>query len=154
MALASLRRSSWLGAGLMLSLAWPALAEDAAPKQKAADAKPAASVAAASSSPLEQKARSDFESFAREWMTKIRGAAAAARAGAAKTDPTAPFNRYPEDVSTELRPTTSAAAPFVGLIKYVEEQMACKDAAESSCQVESATRVTEIFRYQGGKWIY
>lgn len=155
MRFASFRRVGcvvWTGCALWLAA--PAGAGETAPATAPAEAKPSAAAGAGRLASLEQKARNDFEGFAREWMTKIRSAAAAARSGTTRTDPGLRYNRYPDQFTTELRPTSSTAAPFVGLLRYVEEQMACKDTAVESCEIESATRVTEIFRYQGGKWIY
>ncbi len=55
---------------------------------------------------------------------------------------------------TELKATGYAAAPFVGLIRYTERIYACFDSQRQQCVLSSSTPVTEIFRYQNGRWIY
>ena len=44
--------------------------------------------------------------------------------------------------------------PFMSMLRYVEEEHSCKDTSLTDCKVTGATNVTEIFRFQGGKWVY
>jgi hypothetical protein len=114
---------------------------------------PVAAARDGSAASSEEKARAAFESFTREWMQKMQ-ASTATRSTGPEAHGGVRFSRYANDFTTELRPTGSDAAPFVGLLRYREDQMACKDQAAQQCEVESATNVTEIFRWQGGRWIY
>lgn len=159
-------RFAWLS-GVLLALGivgatGPVLAAEPAadaPKKAAAKGASKASgpsaVAAApeSVSSSEEKARTAFESFTREWMQKMQ-ASTATRSTGPEANGGVRFSRYASDFTTELRATGSETAPFVGLLRYREDQMACKDVAATQCEVESATNVTEIFRWQGGRWIY
>ena len=86
----------------------------------------------------EEKARAAFESFTREWMQKMH-ASTATRSTGPEANGGVRFSRYANDFTTELRPTGSDTAPFVGLLRYREDQMACKDVAGQQCEVESAT---------------
>ena len=88
-----------------------------------------------------------FESFSRDWIGKMK-AVAAARAT------TAGRKRIRDSYEMELRPTSSALAPYVGILSYCELALQCTSAAESSCMPSTSTVVKEMFRYQAGKWVY
>ena len=60
---------------------------------------------------------------------------------------------YADDFEIELRPTGYPRAPFVGLLRYTEQQVSCQT-PNRACGVTAATPVTEIFRYQNGRWVY
>ena len=65
--------------------------------------------------------------------------------------------------ATGATPTTSGsrsgrraspAAPFVGLLRYGEQLFSCSDTGATRCGVAHTTPVTEIFRFQNGRWVY
>jgi len=69
------------------------------------------------------------------WLEKMR------KAGGAKNVPGGP--RLIRDAfETELRPTGNEQASWVGLLRYCEQTPS------------KSTIVTEIFRFQAGKWMY
>lgn len=104
--------------------------------------------AIAPSDPGLARAESSFQSFAQDWMKKMAAAEAHEKAKAAG----GAYRGYGDDFQIELKPTGSATAPYVGLLRYQERQ--CAAGGGRSCKVVGTTRVTEIFRYQGGRWIY
>ena len=81
------------------------------------------------------KVEASFRAFASTWLEKMR------KAGAAKNAPGG-FRTIRDAFETELRPTGNKQAPWVGLLRY------CEQTASKS------TIVTEIFRFQAGKWQY
>jgi hypothetical protein len=132
-------RSLVLGAALVL-LAAPALAD--AP-------------AAVSNAGGETRARASFERFAQSWMDKVRRLEEdnrrhpTVKPGAQGT--TVTYRGYGDDFTTELRPTGHPVAPYVGLLRYTEHVYSC---VEGSCAIASTIPVTEIFRFQDGRWVY
>jgi len=104
--------------------------------------------AIAPSDPALARAEATFQSFASDWMKKM----AAAEAHGKATASGGAYRGYADEFKIELKPTGSAAAPYVGLLRYQERQ--CAAGGASSCQVTSTTAVTEIFRFQGGRWVY
>jgi hypothetical protein len=64
------------------------------------------------------------------------------------------YRSFGEDIWTELQPTGHPAAPYIGVLRYREMTHSCSSADAASCSVASAMPVTEIFRYQGGRWVY
>ena len=104
--------------------------------------------AIAPSDPSMSRAQSSFQTFASEWMQKM----AAAEAHERKTAQGRAYRGYGDDFKIELKPTGSASAPYVGLLRYQEHQ--CAAGSADSCKVTSTTAVTEIVRFQGGRWVY
>jgi hypothetical protein len=102
----------------------------------------------APSDPALARAEASFQSFAAEWMRKM----SAAEAHAKKTAGGGAYRGYADDFKVELKPTGSASAPYVGLLRYQEHQ--CAAGGDAECKVMGTTAVTEIFRFQGGRWIY
>ena len=104
----------------------------------------------------DQRARVSFERFAGEWMARVHELEdqqrqnPSVRPGA--TAPMVTFRGYGDEYSIELRPTGHSAAPYIGLLRYTEHVYSCADL--SKCTVASSVPVTEIFRFQGGRWIY
>jgi hypothetical protein len=94
------------------------------------------------------RAESSFHDFAEAWMRKM----AAAEAHSKKQASGGAYRGYDDDFKVELKPTGSSAAPYVGLLRYREHQ--CAAGSGSGCKVTSTTQVTEIFRFQGGRWVY
>jgi len=129
-----------LTAGLVLAfIAAPALADN-----------PAAIA------PTDERAHTSFTKFAQSWMDKVQRMAAEQRPsvqpGAVNTMVT--YRDYGDEFTVELRPTGHATAPYVGILRYHEQIFSCKDIAANECSLSSEIPVTEIFRYQGGRWIY
>ena len=108
--------------------------------------------------PAHQRAERSFNEFAAGWMQKMERLETANRAkpklesmGGATI---ASYRGYAEDFKIELKPTGSKAAPWVGILRYHEMQFSCAGKTATRCSPSKTTRVTEIFRFQGGKWIY
>jgi len=114
------------------------------------------SPAATSPVSVEDGVRSAFETFAQKWMAKVQRMAAdqkpVVRPGAANT--TVTYRGYGDDFTVELRPTGHAAAPYVGILRYQEQIFSCRDLGSNDCTLSSQVPVTEIFRYQDGRWVY
>ncbi len=86
-----------------------------------------------------------FRTFSEGWISKLR------RAGASASS----RRRIPDSLETELRPTGSKAAPYVGILRYCEQTLSCAGAGTAeTCQPSKSTLVTEIFRFQAGQWVY
>ena len=92
------------------------------------------------------KVEASFRAFARTWLAKMGKAGAAKSAGSRK--------QIRDEFETELRPTGSKVAPWVGVLRYCEQTLRCTGASAASCQPSKSTAVTEIFRFQAGKWVY
>jgi len=107
----------------------------------------------------QDRAQSSFERFADEWMTKVQSSTVDAqqrptiRPGA-NGGPMITYRGYGDDYSVELRPTGHASAPYVGILRYQEQVYSCRDAQATDCSVASTIPVTEIFRFQNGRWVY
>jgi len=114
------------------------------------------SPAATSPVNVEDGVRAAFETFAQNWMAKVQRMAdeqkPAARPGATATQVT--YRDYGDDFTVELRPTGHAVAPYVGILRYQEQVYSCRNLASNDCTLSSQVPVTEIFRYQGGRWVY
>ncbi len=93
------------------------------------------------------KAHTSFEQFARSWMGKLQKAASKRSNGLS-------YKGFDGDFKIELRPTGHAAAPYVGILRYQERTYRCTDSSATTCVIAAVTPVTEIFRFQGGRWIY
>jgi hypothetical protein len=110
------------------------------------------------SDPAQLRAERSFDDFAQTWMRKMASAESQNR-----TKPSmhpqggvmvASYRGYENDYAIELKPTGSATAPWVGILRYHELTYTCADKSTSSCAPSKKMRVTEIFRFQGGKWVY
>lgn len=62
-------------------------------------------------------------------------------------------------VHTTLRPGSSAATPYTGIVSYTEDRMRCTGATKSEalsakgqCQKISSKNIQELIRYDGKKW--
>ncbi len=126
----------------LLLIAAPALADDVASIPNSAD----------------ERARSSFSEFARSWMAKMAENEAQSRENPTvqpgPSENMVTYRGFGEDFAVELRPTGYPAAPFVGILRYNEQVYHCNGVDASQCSVSSSLPVTEIFRYQGGRWIY
>jgi hypothetical protein len=59
-----------------------------------------------------------------------------------------------KDFKIELKPTGHSQAPYVGILRYRESLYQCPDKSTAQCTVAETTPVTEIFRFQDGRWVY
>ena len=129
-------------AAAVLFMAAPALADDVASIPDSAD----------------ERARRSFSEFAQSWMVKMAENEAQSRKNPAvqpgASDNVVTYRGFGDDFTVELRPTGHPVAPFVGILRYNEQVYNCNDVDASKCTVASSLPVTEIFRYQGGRWIY
>jgi hypothetical protein len=106
--------------------------------------------------PADSRARASFTKFAQSWMEKVQRMAKdqkpTARPGASNTMLT--YRDYTDDFTVELRPTGHASSPYVGILRYNEQIFSCRDVKTNDCTMSSQIPVTEIFRYQDGRWVY
>lgn len=119
----------------------------------AASANPPAAIP--NTDPAHQRAERSFNEFAKGWMQKMAGLESANRAKPKlASNGNASYRGYADDFQIELKPTGSSTAPWVGILRYHEMLYTCMDRTAKSCSPSKTTRVTEIFRFQGGKWVY
>jgi hypothetical protein len=106
----------------------------------------------------DERARTSFSDFARSWMAKMAENEAQNRKSPTvqpgPSENIVTYRGFGEDFTVELRPTGHPSAPFVGILRYNEQVYSCEGVSASKCSVVSSLPVTEIFRYQGGRWIY
>lgn len=118
---------------------------------------PPADIAPAGSAAT-SKVHDSFARFAHKWMKDMHRAEARNRRHPKLIHlgkkPMLAYTGYDNDVQLQLRPTGSSRAPYVGLLHYREKTFHCTDRKARSCRVVSTTPVTEIFRFQNGRWIY
>ncbi|NNL66142.1 MAG: hypothetical protein HKP30_07870 [Myxococcales bacterium] len=99
-----------------------------------------------------------FDAFAAKWMKKARGLEVENRSDPTvkpgTETPLVTYRGYSDDYHVELRPTGHPSAPYVGLLRYTELVYSCRTVAAKDCSVASSVPVTEIFRYQDGRWNY
>jgi hypothetical protein len=113
---------------------------------------------AAIPSPGDELAQASFERFAQSWMAKVRRLAEeqqrkpTVRPGAGS--PLVTYRNYGDDFDTELRPTGHPSAPYVGILRYTENLYSCSSLKADDCTIASTVPVTEIFRFQDGRWVY
>ncbi len=105
-----------------------------------------------------ERAGAAFDAFAARWMDDARESEARARANPnvqpGAGSPLITYRGYGDDYSLELRPTGNPSAPYVGLLRYTEHVYNCTSVAASDCAIVSSVPVTEIFRFQDGRWRY
>lgn len=129
--------------GCLLGNATPGNADEATP---------------ASIAPItDRDAHASFERFARSWMQKMRKLevenrekAKPAAAGTARVT----YQGYGEGFETELRATKAKKAPYVGILRYTERVYTCPKRDARNCAISATIPVTEIFRFEHGRWIY
>jgi len=66
---------------------------------------------------------------------------------------------YGPDCAREVRTTDSKATPYVGIIRYAQKVMEKEGETPQKMKDHpgmptSEIKVTEIFRYTGGRWVY
>jgi hypothetical protein len=114
----------------------------------AAFAGPPAKVAPSDSG--RNNAETQFRAFAKTWMDRQEASEEKMKRNA--SGPGATARGVSEDFRIELRSTGNAKAPYVGILRYTEQTYDC--ASKNGCTVSDDTPVTEIFRYQAGRWQY
>jgi len=133
-------RVTCISVGMALALApTPALADDMA-----------------AIAPADSRARASFTKFAQSWMEKVQRMAKEQKPTASPGAPNAlvTYRDYTDDFTVELRPTGHASSPYVGILRYNEQIFSCRDIKTNDCTMSSQIPVTEIFRYQDGRWVY
>lgn len=105
-----------------------------------------------------ERAGRAFESFANDWMGKMQRAERQNRSRpklqTVGSREQFTYRGYASDFETELKATGHPAAPYVGVLRYHENLYACSDRTATRCSVAARTPVTEIFRFQNGRWVY
>jgi len=113
---------------------------------------------AAISDASRSRAEDQFHQFAKSWMANVQRlqtqdrSKPTVRAGSNGTQVS--YRGYGDDYTVELRPTGHPSAPYVGLLRYTELMYSCASASSKDCSVSSRVPVTEIFRYENGRWSY
>jgi hypothetical protein len=114
-------------------------------------AQPPASIPDASASP----AHDSFQTFAAEWMQRLHRVEAQNKSSVlGNGSTTLSYRGFDQDFKTELRSTGNPKAPYVGMIRYLEREYRCSDSRALDCRVEKTTPITEVFRFQDGRWVY
>jgi hypothetical protein len=106
----------------------------------------------------DERARVAFSEFVTSWMAKLESTESQNRKNpTVQPGPSqnlVTYRGYGKGFSTELQPTGHPAAPFIGILRYKEEIYSCREVVNANCTVASTVPVTEIFRYQSGRWVY
>ncbi len=105
-----------------------------------------------------ERAGAAFDAFATKWMDHARDSERESRANpSVKPGAVAPlvsYRGYGDDYALELRPTGNPTSPYVGLLRYTEHLYRCSSVEATDCTIVSSVPITEIFRYQSGRWRY
>ena len=105
-----------------------------------------------------RNAQASFDSFARDWMARARARSERDRANPrlapGARDLVATYREVGKDFKTELQPTGRPNSPYVGVLRYTENVVACADLHGTDCHTVSTVPVTEVFRLRDGHWIY
>jgi len=122
----------------------------------AAQAGPPASIDPDAGSSAAVKA--SFDAFARDWVARAQARGERERANPRLTpgarELIATYREVGGDFETELQPTGRPDSPYVGVLRYSEQVMACADLHASACHPVSTVPVTEVFRFREGRWVY
>ncbi|MBG0776715.1 MAG: hypothetical protein H0S85_09840 [Desulfovibrionaceae bacterium] len=105
-----------------------------------------------------------FKSFAIVWAAKVNSNYRCTRARAEVVRRGEAFvARYfaldPATIQTTVKPSTSKASPFVGIMRYLEGVYESSGATRAEAlggpfSLVKQTRITEIFRYSKDDWVY
>lgn len=114
----------------------------------------AGSPAALVPSDAQRAAAAALDQFASQWMARMKRVENDNRRKPVRSAGSVTYRGYSDDFRVELRPTGYAGAPYVGLIRYAEHLFTCSDPGATRCGVTHTTPVTEIFRFQNGRWVY
>jgi len=101
-----------------------------------------------------QRALESFRGFAVKWMGKLERAEANNRRSPKSRGKGVSYRGYGDDFRVQLKATGSPRAPYVGILRYAEIDYACADAQAKACQESAKRGVSEIFRFQDGRWVY
>jgi len=105
-----------------------------------------------------EDARGAFEVHARSWMADLEANEATNRRNApvysVASEAVIRFDGYGDEYETQVKPTGSAQAPFVGILRYKENTYTCLRDDEARCTVTRSIPVSEIFSFRNGRWIY
>lgn len=100
-------------------------------------------------------AQDSFQTFAAEWMQRLHRVEAQNKSSVLGNGATnLSYRGFDHDFKTELRATGNVKAPYVGMIRYLEREYRCADSRALDCRVEKTTPITEVFRFQDGRWVY
>lgn len=100
-------------------------------------------------------AQDAFQTFAAEWMQRLQRVEAQNKSSVLGNGATnLSYRGFDRDFKTELRATGNVKAPYVGMIRYLEREYRCADSRALDCRVEKTTPITEVFRFQDGRWVY
>jgi hypothetical protein len=116
---------------------------------------PAAQAQAPASIADANPAHDSFQTFAAEWMQRLGRVEAQNKSSVLGNGATnLSYRGFDDDFKTELRATGNVKAPYVGMIRYLEREYRCSDSRALDCRVEKTTPITEVFRFQDGRWVY
>jgi hypothetical protein len=114
--------------------------------------------AAISEDDSHQRTLRSFKSFASTWMDKMERVETRNRTspqiGPSGARNPVTYKGYGGDFKIEIKQTGYAKAPFVGVLRYTEQLFTCTDKRATRCRIASTVPVTEIFRFQDGRWVY
>ena len=112
----------------------------------------------------DETARTTFETFTQEWMTKLAEAEEFHRTKLVKVTQTpdgysAEYEGYLPQRFIEVRKTEYEDTPFVGTLTYNQRTLRCtgktkEEALQGPFQQAETAPVREIFRFTKGKWVY
>lgn len=110
------------------------------------------------------RARLSFEMFTRLWMKKLMAAEQFQKNERLTVTETADgvvaeYAGYLPDRDTTVKATTSAVTPFIGILRYYRTTMRSvgktkRQAVRGPFEQADKNRVSEIFRYTEGEWVY
>ena len=107
---------------------------------------------------IQKRTLDSFQGFASRWMEKLERVETRNREQpqvlSQGTRTWVTYRGYGPDFKVEVKHTGYAPAPFVGVLRYSEQVFTCSDSRATRCQLASTTPVTEIFRFQNGRWVY
>jgi hypothetical protein len=128
------------------------------PMALAAGASGQAAAPKAMSSGDTKQAEASLGTFASQWMDRMQRVEDDNRKKPEMKQqaggPVHHYRGYTDEFKIEVRPTGYPGAPFVGLIRYGEQVIECADRGATKCGVTKTRKVTEIFRFQNGRWVY
>jgi hypothetical protein len=98
--------------------------------------------------------KASFDAFASAWMDRMQRVEDDNRRSPKYDGGRTSYRGYGNDFRVEIKPTGYAPAPYVGVLRYEEQTFGCSDAGATECRMVSRIPVTELFRYQDGRWVY
>lgn len=107
--------------------------------------------AGAMRAPVPGAVQRSLKSFASGWMAKLQRAEAADQRASKDASAGLTYTGYGDSFTTEIK---SAGRSYVGLLRYHEYVYRCAGRGGKSCRAITTVPVTEIFRFQDGRWVY